>query len=405
MTLTFRQRIFAVLLVLGAVPTTLVLVGWALTLRRGDPGQVNRAAVAEIGRTGRTLLETIDSTKLSHPERIALAAHARAMNTALSRVQQYEAYSRLMSAALTVVILVLGGLILYGGARLAGHLSRQLSRPIDELVGWTGHILRREPLPPDQARKGAPEFTALRTALRELSDRIGDARERELEAERLRSFREVARRVAHEMKNPLTPMRFAVTQLQRSAGDAQREALEVLQAESARLEQLAREFAEFGRLPEGPPADVDLNELLAELVRTSVPPGADARIKADPATPRVTGHYDPLRRAFSNILRNAVEATGGRGPVRVSVAPADGGAAVRISDRGPGVRAADRQRIFQPYVTTKSEGTGLGLAMVRQTVEAHGGRVWVEDTPGGGATFVVELPRERPPATSDGRAG
>ncbi|HSC58540.1 MAG TPA: HAMP domain-containing sensor histidine kinase, partial [Gemmatimonadales bacterium] len=387
------------------VPTTLVLVGWALTLRRGDSGQVNRAAVAEIGRTGRTLLETIDSTKLSHPERIALAAHARAMNTALSRVQQYEAYNRLMSAALTVVILVLGGLILYGGARLAGHLSRQLSRPIDELVGWTGHILRREPLPPDQARKGAPEFTALRTALRELADRIGDARERELEAERLRSFREVARRVAHEMKNPLTPMRFAVTQLQRSAGDTQREALEVLQAESARLEQLAREFAEFGRLPEGPPADVDLNELLAELVRTSVPPGADARIKADPATPRVTGHYDPLRRAFSNILRNAVEATGGRGPVRVSVAPADGGATVRISDRGPGVRAADRQRIFQPYVTTKSEGTGLGLAMVRQTVEAHGGRVWVEDTPGGGATFVVELPRERPPATSDGRAG
>ncbi|HEV2290900.1 MAG TPA: HAMP domain-containing sensor histidine kinase [Gemmatimonadales bacterium] len=405
MTLTFRQRIFAVLLVLGAVPTTLVLVGWALTLRRGDSGQVNRAAVAEIGRTGRTLLETIDSTKLSHPERVALAEHARAMNTALSRVQQYEAYSRLMSAALTVVILVLGGLILYGGARLAGHLSRQLSRPIDELVGWTGHILRREPLPPDQARKGAPEFTALRTALRELSDRIGDARERELEAERLRSFREVARRVAHEMKNPLTPMRFAVTQLQRSAGDTQREALEVLQAESARLEQLAREFAEFGRLPEGPPADVDLNELLAELVRTSVPPGADARIKADPATPRVTGHYDPLRRAFSNILRNAVEATGGRGPVRVSVAPADGGATVRISDRGPGVRAADRQRIFQPYVTTKSEGTGLGLAMVRQTVEAHGGRVWVEDTPGGGATFVVELPRERPPATNDGRAG
>ncbi|HEU5359439.1 MAG TPA: HAMP domain-containing sensor histidine kinase [Gemmatimonadales bacterium] len=404
MTLTFRQRIFAVLLVLGAVPTTLVLVGWALTLRRGDSGQVNRAAVAEIGRTGRTLLETIDSTKLTHTERVALAAHARSMNTALSRVQQYEAYSRLMSAALTVVILVLGGLILYGGARLAGHLSRQLSRPIDELVGWTGHILRREPLPPDQARKGAPEFTALRTALRELSDRIGDARERELEAERLRSFREVARRVAHEMKNPLTPMRFAVTQLQRSAGEGQREALEVLQAESARLEQLAREFAEFGRLPEGPPADVDLNELLAELVRTSVPPGADARIKADPATPRVTGHYDPLRRAFSNILRNAVEATGGRGPVRVSVAPADGGATVRISDRGPGVRAADRQRIFQPYVTTKSEGTGLGLAMVRQTVEAHGGRVWVEDTPGGGATFVVELPRERPAAASGGRA-
>lgn len=395
MTLTFRQRILVVLLLLGAVPTTMALVGWALTLRQGDPGQVNRAAVAEIGRTGRTLLQTIDSSRLSRPERAALDAHARAVNTALSRVQQYDAYRRLMSAALTAVILVLGALLLYGGARLAGHLSRQLSRPIDELVGWTGHILRHESLPPDQARTGAPEFMALRTALRDLSDEIGAARERELEAERLRSFREVARRVAHEMKNPLTPIRFAVTQLQRSATDGQREALDVLQAESARLEQLAREFAEYGRLPEGPPADVDLGELLGELVRTSVPREADARIKADPTTPHVAGHYDPLRRAFSNILRNAVEATGGRGPVRVSVAPGDGGAVVRISDRGPGVRTSDRMRIFQPYVTTKAEGTGLGLAMVQQTVEAHGGRVWVDDTPGGGATFVVALPGTR----------
>jgi signal transduction histidine kinase len=136
---------------------------------------------------------------------------------------------------------------------------------------------------------------------------------------------------------------------------------------------------------------VDLAELMTELVRTSVPPEADARIKTDPATPRIVGHYDPLRRAFSNILRNAVEATGGHGPIRVSVAPGAEGAVVRIADRGPGVRAADRARIFQPYVTTKTEGTGLGLAMVRQTVEAHGGRVWVEDTPGGGATFVVEV--------------
>lgn len=392
MVLSFRQRILGILLLLGAIPTTFVLVGWALTLRGGDSGQANRAAVAEVARTGRTLIETVDSTKLSRPERAALSAHARALNTALSRVQQSQSYSRLMSAALTVVIIVFGALLLYGGARLAGHLSRQLSRPIDELVGWTGHILRREPVPEDQERKGAPEFAALRTALRSLSDELGQARERELEAERLRSFREVARRVAHEMKNPLTPMRFAVTQLQSSASPQQRESLEVLQAESARLEQLAKEFADFGRLPEGPAAPVDLSELLGELVRTSVPPEADARIKADPATPHITGHYDPLRRAFSNILRNAVEATGGRGPVRVSVAPAPEGAMVRISDRGPGVRASDRQRVFQPYVTTKAEGTGLGLAMVRQTVRAHGGEVWVEETPGGGATFVVALP-------------
>jgi signal transduction histidine kinase len=390
--LSFRQRILGILLLLGAIPTTVVLVGWALTLRGSGSGQASRAAVAEVARTGRVLVETVDSTRLSRVERAALSAHVRALNTALSRVQQSESYERLMSAALTAVIVVFGALLLYGGARLAGHLSRQLSRPIDELVGWTGNILRGEALPEDLERKGAPEFAALRTALRTLANELGQARERELEAERLRSFREVARRVAHEMKNPLTPMRFAVTELQRSASPSQRESLEVLQAESARLEQLAREFAEFGRLPEGPAAPVDLGELLGELIRTSVSPEADARIKADPATPHISGHYDPLRRAFSNILRNAVEATGGRGPIRVSVAPTEDGASVRISDRGAGVRPSDRQRVFQPYVTTKAEGTGLGLAMVRQTVVAHGGRVWVEETPGGGATFVVELP-------------
>lgn len=392
MALTFRQRILGILLLLGALPTTLVIVGWALTLRGNGSGPVSRAAVAEVARTGRVMVETVDSTRLSRVERAALSAHVRALNTALSRVQQSASYDRLMSAALTVVIVVFGALLLYGGARLAGHLSRQLSRPIDELVGWTGNILRGESLPDDLERKGAPEFTVLRTALRTLADELGVARERELEAERLRSFREVARRVAHEMKNPLTPMRFAVTQLAGTASPQQRESLEVLQAESARLEQLAREFAEFGRLPEGPAAAVDLGELLGELVRTSVPAEADARIKTDPATPHVSGHYDPLRRAFSNILRNAVEATGGRGPIRVSVAPTPAGAAVRISDRGPGVRPSDRQRVFQPYVTTKAEGTGLGLAMVRQTIEAHRGTVRIEETPGGGATFVVELP-------------
>ena len=90
MVLSFRQRILGILLLLGAIPTTFVLVGWALTLRGGDSGQANRAAVAEVARTGRTLIETVDSTKLSRPERAALSAHARALNTALSRVQQSQ---------------------------------------------------------------------------------------------------------------------------------------------------------------------------------------------------------------------------------------------------------------------------------------------------------------------------
>ena len=115
---------------------------------------------------------------------------------------------------------------------------------------------------------------------------------------------------------------------------------------------MAREFAEFGRLPEGPAAEVDLGELLGELSKTSLPPEITVVFAADPGTPRVMGHLDPLRRAFSNVLRNAGEAQEGLGEIRVTVRPWQDGAEVRIADRGPGVRASDRERIFQPYVTT-----------------------------------------------------
>jgi signal transduction histidine kinase len=95
------------------------------------------------------------------------------------------------------------------------------------------------------------------------------------------------------------------------------------------------------------------------------------------------------------VLRNAGEAQEGRGEIRVTLRPTAEGAEVRIADRGPGVKPSDRERIFQPYITTKKDGTGLGLALVRQTVEVHGGTVVVEDNPAGGAVFVFRLPRER----------
>src|SRR4029450_6315532 len=183
---------------------------------------------------------------------------------------------------------------------------------------------RSEPLPPDSTSRGAPEFAALRTALREMADALERGRAQEIEAERLRAFRETARRVAHEIRNPLTPIRLAVSQLARSENGQHREAIDVLMAESSRLEQIAREFTEFGRLPEGPPAPVDFAELLSELVRTSVPPSMKVTLQLDPGTPALRGHYDPLRRAFSNILRNAAEACGEEGALDIIVAPDSG---------------------------------------------------------------------------------
>jgi signal transduction histidine kinase len=218
------------------------------------------------------------------------------------------------------------------------------------------------------------------------------ARAQEIEAERLRAFRETARRVAHEIRNPLTPIRLAVSQLARSGNGEHREVIDVLVAESGRLEQIAREFTEFGRLPEGPPAAVDFTELLSELVRTSLPPSMKTKLTLDPSTPVLLGHYDPLRRAFSNILRNAAEACGDEGALDISVA-ADGNSGVRIeiSDHGPGVPSEMADRVFDPYFTGKPGGTGLGLALVKQTIEMHGGTIRLEETPGGGATFVIRM--------------
>ncbi|MFL5515092.1 MAG: histidine kinase dimerization/phospho-acceptor domain-containing protein, partial [Gemmatimonadales bacterium] len=308
MRLAFRQRILLILICLGAVPTAVAIFGWALTVRSTTPAAGALRAIEDVGSSGRTLLQTLDSTRLTRAERRALAAHASKLNSALVRFQQLETFGRYYYAGLGLVVLVVGAGLIYTSVRVGGHLSRQLSRPIDELIGWTVHIRSIEPLPPDRSRRGAPEFEALRTALREMADALEQGRARALEAERLRAFRETARRVAHEMRNPLTPIRLAVAQLSRSAAPSQQEAIDVLVAESGRLEQLAREFTDFGRLPEGPAAPVDLGELLSGLVRTAVPPTMQVRLVLDPALPTLLGHYDPLHRAFSNIVRNAVEA-------------------------------------------------------------------------------------------------
>ena len=394
MRLAFRQRILLILICLGAVPTAVAIFGWALTVRSTTPAAGALRAMEEVGASGRTLLQTLDSTRLTPPERAALDAHAAKLNGALVRFQRVETFGRYYYAGLGLVVLLVGAAFIYTSVRLGGHLSRQLSRPIEELIGWTGHIQRNEPLPPDRPRRGAPEFEALRQALREMATAIEQGRSREIEAERLRAFRETARRVAHEMRNPLTPIRLAVARLSRSSDGAQRDAIDVLVAESDRLEQLAREFTEFGRLPEGPAAPVDLAELLTDLARSSVPPPLQVRLAIDDHLPPLLGHYDPLRRAFGNVLRNAVEASPPDGAIDLTARAENGGVRVEIRDHGAGVAPELAGRIFDPYVTGKSGGTGLGLALARQTVEMHHGTIALEPTPGGGATFVVRIPSQ-----------
>src|SRR3989449_773027 len=274
MPLSFRQRIFLVLAALTAVPIILAVIGWALAVRVGAPSAGARASLEQVAMSARHMLERVDTLRLAPAERTAVRDHLAEISNAVTLARRAETYFRYYAGGFVAVIVVLGALVLFAAVRLAGHLSRQVSGPIDELVGWTRLIRRRLPLPAGPPPRGAPDFEALRQALRELAGALDAARDRELEAERMRAFQEVARRVAHEIKNPLTAMRIAVDQLRRSGGQADGRtgvAMEVMGAETERLDQLAKEFAEFGRLPEGPKSEVDLVDLLMDLGKSAVP--------------------------------------------------------------------------------------------------------------------------------------
>src|SRR5436853_1596998 len=390
MALPFRQRIFLILVALTAVPTALAVVGWALAVRTVGPAAGTRAGWEVVAAAARDMADRIDTTRLAPRERAAVRRLLVQVSTEVTLSRRAETYLRYYTGAFAGVVVVLGAVVVFAGVRLAGHLSRQLSRPIDELVGWTRLIRRRQPLPAGDSARGAPDFEALRQGLRELAGALEAARQKELEAERLRAFREVARRVAHEIKNPLTAMRIAVDQVKRS-GAQTAVAVDVLSADTDRLDRLAKEFAEFGRLPEGPRSEVDLVDLLVDLGKSAVPPEIAVTVRANGAPCTILGQYDPLRRAFANLLRNAAEAMGGSGPIDVEVARDGQGLVVTIADHGPGIPEELRPRVFEPYFTTKQDGTGLGLALVRQTIESHNGTIRVSETTGGGATFAIVL--------------
>ncbi len=363
------------------------------------------------GDTWREASRRLDQRHLPPETRRAVESHTIELTRSVRRARQVQAFRYAIQGVLAGLAVGLAVLVMGGAVRLAGHLSRQLSRPIDDLVDWTGRIARGDPLPAGPEVKGAPEFRILRDAFRRMAAELEGSRAREVEAAQLRTFRDVARQVAHELKNPLTPLRFAVSRLRQEATPAQAGLLEILDGESQRIEQMARDFSSLGRLPEGPPAPVDLRELLEGLAQSTIPAGLAARIACVDGTPMVLGHYEPLRRAFQNLLLNAVDAVGasaGTGArahggtegagISVSIAPTslDGrqAVAVAVADRGPGIDPAALGRVFEPYFTTKSHGTGLGLAIVRQTVLDHRGTIVAANAPEGGAVFTVTLPAE-----------
>jgi two-component system nitrogen regulation sensor histidine kinase NtrY len=397
----FRARLFFFLLSFALVPAVLLTLAWGATIQWALPLVGATAALESIAESGEKAIAAARSAPLEPSGALALEAHRRALNESALRARQLNFLTRrapavALLAAVTVVLVF--GLV---ASRVADHLSRNLGRPLRELVNWAERIGRGEPLPDGPPRKGAPEFEVLRTQMRTRARELELGRARALEAERSAAFRETARQVAHELKNPLTPIRFAVDRLRRSAPEDLRETVEVLALESERLERIARAFAQFGRLPEGPRAAVDVGELVRYTARATVPADMPLTVEVADDVPMVNGHLDALARAVSNVLINAVEACGpagaeGRVAVRVAGTRHRGRDAVEVTvaDSGCGIPADRISRIWDPYVTSKPGGTGLGLAIVRQTVAAHSGEVAAESVPGGGTTVRLILPAE-----------
>lgn len=372
---------------IGTLPLAVALLVLGLQVRSDSSPAGIRAALDEIAASGRLLVTAVDTAVIDTEAKQALRQHTEVIARRTTLARRAETLSRFAAGFLGLVIFVVAAIVLAGSLGMARRWSRLVSAPIEELVDWVRRVERHEPVPRESESPAAPEFEALQGAIREMAGALDDARRRELEQERLQAFRETARKVAHEMRGPLTSAGLALRQLEAKADPA---VVSVLKEETLRLERMAQEFSEFGRLPEGPEADIDVGELLMSAVSATVPPGVAVKAVI-PTGVAIRGHYEPLRRALQNLLRNAVEATGSGG---VDVDLQRDAAVVRVvvSDYGSGVPPDLRTRIFEPYFTTKQKGTGLGLALVRQTVEAHGGTITVEDTETGGARFVVTLP-------------
>jgi len=226
-----------------------------------------------------------------------------------------------------------------------------------------------------------------------------------LKAQRVAAWRQVAQRIAHEIKNPLTPIQLSAQRLRRrlarTPGEEQlvQECTETIIHEVEGLKRLVDEFSRFARMPVLTPRPTDVRQLIdsvASLYRDSHPRLAITTHHPDDL-PLLDVDPDHIKRAILNLVDNAVEAVSGAGDVRVETAHVAGSGQARIvvADTGPGISAEDREKLFLPYFSTKITGMGLGLPIVHEIVTEHGGTIRVEDNQPRGSRFIIEVPVSR----------
>ncbi|HMD34580.1 MAG TPA: ATP-binding protein [Vicinamibacterales bacterium] len=305
-----------------------------------------------------------------------------------------------------------GGLGILFGFLVSYVVSTRVTQPVEQLAaaartvgagGWTrgwdaGGI--------NVQGAAAAEIRDLARALETMTRQLVDQRDRLVQAERVAAWRELARRLAHELKNPLFPLRVTVDTLRRARTlppdefDAFfDESVAALTTGLQNLTTVVARFSDFAKMPTPDFSPAALNGIVEQAIvvlrAQLTAPGRAAialTVDLDPAVELVRVDADQIIRAIQNLLLNAIDAMPNGGALRVRTSRADGRVHIDVADTGEGLTAEERERLFTPYYTTKQHGTGLGLAIVQSVVADHSGTIRVESERGRGTTFHIELP-------------
>jgi two-component system nitrogen regulation sensor histidine kinase NtrY len=395
-----------VLCVVGACRTIAERLEGGLALLRtlGDLGEGDLAALDAAG------LEAVFATPW------ALFNGQRALSDVLDRYKMLRMGAQEIRRRFVWVYMIILGVAATLTLIVSVIFARRVTRRVAAIARATRQVATGD-LAVRIAKPGRDELGELAHSFNEMVADLRESRDRIAYLSRVSAWQGIARRLAHEIKNPLTPIQLAIQEVAEKydGGDERYRKLvttarEVIEEEVATLRRLTTEFSAFARLPQVEPVPTDLGEFLddcqAAFGATFAEQGVQVGWKR-PAKPiHVAIDRQMMRRVIDNLVRNAVEALLGAakseskgGPprpaphVEVEAGPADDGrhALIAVRDNGPGISAEDQDHIFEPYFTTKPTGTGLGLAIVKKIVLEHGGEIAAQSD-GNGAIFRLTLP-------------
>jgi len=297
--------------------------------------------------------------------------------------------------------------------------AARVTRPVEQLADAAREVAGGN-WNAQAAIMSSDELRELAASFNQMTHELLDQKERLVQTERVAAWRELARRLAHELKNPLFPLQLTVENLLRARQQSPEQFEEIfkessatLLAEIANLKTIIGRFSEFSTMPQPQWQKLDLNEVVRNVGRLfqaqlRAPERSAIECKLELANDLSSIAADPelLHRALSNLVLNAMDAMPQGGTLILRTSRQDENARIEVSDTGKGLTPKECERLFTPYYTNKAHGTGLGLAIVQSVINDHGGRISVGSEPGQGTTFVIELPgnMEKLTAVAQGEA-